>query len=582
MHFEDLRSYALRNDQMIEEFYNKGQRDLLNQLAKDLSSSFGAKFNPKYEEIIEKLGRLASSKDNLSIIKTVECHVSDLYRLLKDTQRIIQMVEDGISNAGRIKLKKFKLNVRVTPDEVLDSIKDEIVNMFNSSLNEELSNEVTQYITALKRELSEMSGKTSDFIGKDQDRDEEFCFIEPFECEPNIQYLPLRSALSMSTNEIISVKYQRQQKQMLKEKEWENKEIKLLKQKYKSKKQILKLKKTEQQETENYLKKKNLEITKEKAEIERIRENYYREKKKIMNNYENKSRKLSEVINELTVTVENPETVGKISPITETEMMSDISFTSDLDASFDSSIGEPDLNSIQRRISELESQFKSESSSEIQERLKRDIDCLKNSYTNLRSAQVLRNSNSNQKRFNFNRNISLTDITGKRSTPVSISTPKPRLSINSSRPLFRTTATPKSASQHFTFSDIAPVIGEENELKKYLRAKEVKLSEKEERFEKERDYWIQKWNKLPNANELIPMVQKEIMEFKRKRDDFDKKDKELDMKELSLEAKENELRRKEVEISQKLREIEESKSKVDDEKSSLVERLSKLREDLER
>ena len=580
MHFEDLRSYALRNDQMIEEFYNRGQQDLLSQLAKDLSSSFGAKFNPKYEEIIEKLKRLASSKDNLSIIKTVECHVSDLYRLMKDTQRIIQMVEDGVSNAGRIKLKKFKLNVRVAPDEVLDFMKDEIVNMFNSSLNEELSNEVTQYITALKRELSEMSGKTSEVIGKDQD--DEFCFIEPFESEPTIQYLPPRSALSMSTNEMISVKYQRQQKQMLKEKEWENKEIKLLKQKYKNKKQILKLKKTEQQETENYLKKKNLEITKEKAEIERIRENYYREKKKIMNNYENKSRKLSEVINELTVTVENPETVGKISPITETEMMSDISFTSDLDASFDSSIGEPDLSSIQRRISELETQFRSEPSNEVQERLKRDIDCLKNSYTNLRSAQVLRNSNSNQKRFNFNRNISLTDITGKRSTPVSISTPKPRLSINSSRPLFRTTATPKSASQHFTFTDIAPVVGEENELKKYLRAKEVKLTEKEERFEKERDYWIQKWNKLPNANELIPMVQKEIMEFKRKREEIDKKDKELDMKEMSLEAKENEIKRKEIEISQKLRDLEESKSKVEDEKSSLVERLNKLREDLER
>lgn len=347
MHFEDLQSFSLRNNKLIEDSYNRGKKDLLQQLTKDLSSIFSTNFNPKYDEIIEKLNRIFCSKDHLSIIKTVECHISDLYRLMKDAQRIIQMVEDGISNEGRIKLKKFKLNVRVTPDDVLDSMKDDIANMFNSSLNGELSNEVTQYITVLKREISEMSGKTSEFIGINQDEDKDFCYVEPFEPEPLAQSFIPRSALSMSTNEIISVKYQRQQKQMLKEKEWETKEIKLLKQKYKNKKRLLKLKKTEQQETENYLKKKNIEITKEKAEIERIRENYYREKKKIMYNYESKSRKLSEVINELTLTVENPEILGKISPITETEMISDASFISDIEASFDNSIGEPDLISIQ-------------------------------------------------------------------------------------------------------------------------------------------------------------------------------------------------------------------------------------------
>jgi DNA repair exonuclease SbcCD ATPase subunit len=579
MHFEDLRSYTLRCDQMIEQSYKNGRNDLLKELASDLGKSFGALFPVKYREIVEKISEIFRSRESLTVVKTVECHVSDLYRMLKDTQRIIQMFEDGISDTGRLKLKKFKINVRVRKDEVLDVLKDDIAEMFKSSLNNEISNEITQYITSLKNEL------------KTRETEEEPVIIEPYTPDlliDTIDEFHTRGVSSMSMGDMLSLKYQKQQKQLMREKEWENKEIKRLREKCRTKKRNLKLKERQHKESEDYLKKKNLEIVKEKAEIERLRDNYYREKNRIKKNYEDKSRKLSEVINELTVTSENPETVGKISPITETEMLSDISFLSDMDSSFDSSIGEPDITSLQRRIADLEGQFKSESCIEIQDRLKRDIDSLKNSLTNLRSSQALKNSSQNQKRFSFNRNISLTEITCKRPTPVStplppsIQTPKQRLSLTSSRPLFRSSAaTPKSSSHHFNFNEVSSVNEEETEKKKFLRALEVKIYEKQERFEKERNSWLEKWSRLPDANQLIPMVQKEIIEYKKKCDEFDRKIKEIHEKEAEFSRKEGEVKKKESELDNKIKEINEKTSKLEEERTSILEKLGKLREDLE-
>lgn len=576
MHLEDIQSFSLRTTEQISAAYSQGRQSTIRQLSIDLSKLFGVAFpSDNYEKILEKLTNAYYSKENIQIIKNIQCNLSDLYRLIKDTQKIVELVELGSSQQGKLRLRKFKINVKVQKDENLEGLKSEIAKMFNNECNPELSNEVTQYVYAIKQELQELKSPSL----------EDFSVIDPgFDTlQQDFPEFTSRGTTSMSTQEILTVKYQRQQKKLIKEKEWEKHEIQIMKQQIKNKKKKLKNRLIEQQDMEKLLKRKNLDIEREKGEIERLRENYYREKKRIQNGYEQKSRKLSEFLNELVASMDNVETVGKISPITETEMLSDISYVSDSDTSFEcSSVSEPDFSSLQKRIVDLESQYKSEKSTETQERLKREIDSLKNSYTNLRSAQALKTSNTNQKRFSFMKNISLTELNSKKPVPLTLGTPKPRNSLTSQRQMFKSnTVTPKACSQNFTFTEIFPK-SEETELKKFLRAQEVRLKEKEEKIERDREIWMEKWNKTPDANQLIPMVQKEILEYKKKCEELEKKLKEIEVREFNLDSKESELVKIEKDVEEKMREVNELKRKLEDEKGSIAQKLEKLMDELNR
>lgn len=576
MHLEDIQSFSLRTTEQISSAYKKARLDSIRQLSIDLSKIFGTAFpSDNYEKILEKLIQAYQSKENIHIIKNIECNLSDLYRLIKDTKKIIELAEQEISQEGKLRLRKFKINVKVQKDRNLEGSKIDIAKLFGAECNSELNDEVTQYVYAIKHELQEFKNKScEDFSVVDPGFEN---FIESFE------EFSSRGTTSMSMQEMLTVKYQRQQKKLIKEKEWEKHEIQILKQQLKNKKKKLKNRVIEQQDMEKLLKKKNLDIEKEKAELDRLKENYYREKKRIQAGYENKSKKLSEFLSELVTSFDNFETVGKISPITETEMFSDISFVSDSDTSFECySVSEPDINMLQKRIFDLESQYKSEQSTETQEKIKKELDSLKNSYTNLRSAQALKVSNSNQKRFSFMRNISLTEVNSKKNTPLALGTPKPRSSLISQRQVFKSnTATPKANSQTFNFNEIFPKT-EETELKKFLRAQEVRLKEKEEKLEKDRESWLEKWNKTPDANQLIPLVQKEILEYRKKCEELDKKVKEIEVIKFNLDSKESDLAKIEKDVEVKMKEVNENKRKLEEEKGNIVQRLEKLIEELNR
>ena len=310
-----------------------------------------------------------------------------------------------------------------------------------------------------------------------------------------------------------------------------------------------------------YLKKKNLDNEKEKSELERLKENYYREKKRITANIEVKAKKLSEAITEITQSIDSSETIGKISPITETDMLSDISYVSDSDTSFDNSTTqELDINVLQKKIFDLEVVCKSETSTESQEKIRKEIETLRNNCSLLRSSNVIKSSVSNQKRFNFMKNCrnSLGDqsVGSKKPIPLALPLNSPKLrgvhsaitDFNRPRPIM--SSTPKAASTHFNFNDITPrdLNEEDSQLRKFLRAQEVKLKEKEERVERDREKWMQNWNKVPNANELIPLIQKEMLEYKKKKEEIDKKGKDFEQKELDFHVKFERLKKQEREI----------------------------------
>ena len=84
----------------------------------------------------------------------------------------------------------------------------------------------------------------------------------------------------------------------------------------------------------------------------------------------------------------------------------------------------------------------------------------------------------------------------------------------------------------------------------------------------------------PNANELIPMVQKEMLEYKKKSQAFDKKLRDFDSKELTLNTRNEEYERKEKDLEFRCRELNELKVGLEEDKNTVIQKLSMLKEEL--
>lgn len=595
MHLEDMDALSLRSSEQVKASFLRGQASVLTYISNQLSQTFSMPFpSDSCENLMQKLKSVLLQKEDFFLIKTIECSLNDLYRLQSDTEKIISKHEQGLQNEGRLKLRRLKLNIKLLKSESQSSQKDFLSQMFTDFFGTSVNNRVTQYISALQEELKEAKTPNK----------QEFNFIESnqvFESNflENLQEYDDRPEFtrnsSMNTQEMIELRFQKQQRRLIKEKEWEKHQILLMKERCQIKKKKIKAKELEQTEIQNHLKKKNLEIEKERQELDRLKNNYYKEKERIKNCHDIKSRKISDAINELASTVDLTETYGKISPITETDAISDISYISDSDASFDnSSINETDLNQLQKRIVEIETLYKVENNPQIQDRLRKELDSLKNSHSMLRSQNILKSSSNSQRKFNSFRNLTLNDNALRSSLPASISsipyvatsTPKSRASLNlnyRSGPKSNT-ATPKSTSIQFKFDEIMPKEKQEEdlELRKFLRVQEVRLKEKEERIEKERVGLIEKLKKLPYADDAIPFLKKEIFEFQRKNQELEKKLKEVENREYLIESRESRLARGEQELEIKNKEIQEIKIRLEDEKASVIQTLGKLKESFDR
>jgi hypothetical protein len=582
MHLEDMDSLFLRHSEQLKSSYERGQRDILSTLSCQLTKTFSVAFpSDSAENLMETLKNVLSNKEDFFLIKNVECSLTDLYRLSKDTEKIIAFVEQGLSFEGRVKLKRLKINVKVVKDVPLDAQKDFLQQMFSDFFGTAANSRVVNYISALQEELKEVKNPKKfevNFLDdKDLDRGnlfQQFDDVMAFGCKS-----------SMNTQEIIELRFQKQQRRLLKEKEWEKHQIYLLKEQVKNKKKRVKAKQLEQLEMEKHLKRKNLDIEKERQELDRLKSNYYREKQRIQASHESKSRKISEVIAELASTLDQTDTYGKISPITETDALSDISYISDCDVSFDnSSINEVDVCTLQKRISELETLYKAETFPDRQEKIRKDLDSLKNYLINLRSSAALKNCSGSVRRLNSFKNLN--ENCFKSPVTSTLTSPKARCSLNlSQRSAYKSnTATPKSGSFNFRFDEIAPKEknDEDYELKKFLRVQEVRLKEKEERVESERLGIIESLKKMPNANQVIPFLQKEFMEFKRKNQELEKKIRDFDQKEVQIGTKESLIRKMEKDLEVRSREVLENKGRLDEEKAGIIQTLGKLKEEFER
>ena len=588
MGLEDIESSTYRNLENSKLFYEKGGKDMLLRLSKDLHKNLGVFFpSNSYSALLAKIQGLFSEKSSINFIHSIECKAYDLYNLIKDSEKILSLSEQGLQSQGKLRLKNFKFNVKVLKSGSLTEEKKNISEVFKDIYDLQLDNAVLHYISVIKQRLSEPPEtlcSTEDYFTYEEPKVDYADYTDSFDNIVVVQ--------NMNTEDIITSRMQRQQKKIIEDKEWEVQEAVNLKEKCRNKHKKLKIKQTELIEQEKVMKKKTLDIEKERHELDRLKDAYYREKKKISSVSELKSRKLCEVISNLKQNFETFETMGKNSPITDMDMLSDISYMSDSDMSFDGSMQETDPSVLQKRICELEGQYKSLKTPDSQEKIQREIDSLRNGLTKIRGSNALKSSILNQKKFSGVRSnyhsMTESSLSLKKTTScgLSIFTPKSRPSYAPICDPLRSSYTPKSASHGitFNFNEIFPKESDEEnkELRKFLRAQEIKLKEKEEKLEKERDRIMMNWMKLPNANELIPLVQREMMEYKTRSEETEKKMREYERRELELGVKSEEFKKKEGDIDRKLKELTDLKEKLDEERTSVVQKLEKLKEELER
>jgi hypothetical protein len=330
MYFEDLLSLSARSTEQISSSYAQGRLDVMKCLSKDLQSLLGLSLpTDSYLAFLKQLQFAITSKASSNMLHFVECDLSDLYALAANTQRFISLIEQSLAVEQQLKIRNFRFRLRVTKNQYLETEKQEISEAFRELNNVGLDNNVLMYILALKKEIAENSeGSFREVIknecGKEERIGEEWEeeFLENF-------------SFGMTTEDMVCSKLQKQQRKLLTEKDWEKFQVQRMKEKYRNKKKKLKIRAQELSELEKHLNKKNLDIVKDKDEVERLRDAYYKEKNRIKSNNEAKTKLLSDAIFDLSRTFDCSEMQGKISPITETDMLSDISYVSDSDTSFD-------------------------------------------------------------------------------------------------------------------------------------------------------------------------------------------------------------------------------------------------------
>lgn len=584
MYIEDIVSYNRISKKIISNSYNQGKKDMLSDITKEISNDLGISLTlDSFEDFIKSLEKLLSPKNKFNSVHSIQCGTYDLYRLIKDSERIINLAEQDLFYEGRVNLNNFKIDLKVKKTQSLQPEKKEIAQAFNDATDTALD-DTSKYILSLKQEIEDLK-ILSAFQIRFQDFDTKLA--ENFSENPK-PTKPIKS-LGALTKDIILYKNQQKFSKIIQDQEWEKQEVNYIKEKYTKKKEKLKNRKIELLDLEKNLKKRNLEIEKEKDELDRLKEFYYKKKKKISSFIEQKSKKISEAISEIAINFDSIDSIEKVS--TETDITLDISYKSDTDTLNESYSQEiPDPQILQRKIYDLESQYRSGLTADAQQKVQKEIDLVKNNLANIRAYNIIKTSQANQKKFNMlavHNSLSDSSLKHKKNIRPDLALLSPRYNLTSSITSPKVVNDSPSTSKTTSKSSFTDVFVKESQmhrkvLNKHLKAREIKLKEKEDQLDRDSQIMIEKWNKIPLANEAIPFIQKEILEYIKKKQELAKVIKNYKRKELHLNLKIEEFDIKQKDIENKNKEICEFKQKINEKRLNIIRNLGKLQEELEK
>ncbi|OMJ93739.1 hypothetical protein SteCoe_3179 [Stentor coeruleus] len=462
----------------------------------------------------------------------ISIQLDELHRVRNEISKALELAEKKISNIAKIKIGEILLEIDII-DEMIFTTKNEVVSGFtDKSYDAGLHH---AYVKQLENELEELNYNAFHSRGVELLEKTMFeSYMESFPTEYPILKCPKIPAFNSisHTQSSLEIEYKTMRglnntrKEYLKELEWELAQAKLIKTNFEEKTKSLDEKEKKMSKyvqnihNELYKKIKSLETEKAKCRLEQEKAGKII---RFLRDFKQQVKKIKDgiVVKEpLTISIPTPCATPKHTP--------------------KPSLSLDEAASIELEIAQLESELLEASDKNA---LTFKINHLRTKLSTLRSAKIL-NSEVNVKRFN---SFIKTPRSFVPATPKADILSKLELDMNN----MSVPSTPRVSARRFTcFNNRFPeqtneIIPQENtvvrfpqlpteefakeeNLAKALEYKESRLRRKEEELNKREITLQNTWMKLPNANELIPIIRAQMSYYEMKCKNLDQAQAEID------------------------------------------------------
>lgn len=454
---------------------------------------------------------------------SVECQLSDLYNLKSDLEKSIQLIEQGISKTVQLRAGELQFRLQVKNGFFLPGKKKIISNL----ADENVEKKEKAYVRQLENEVDELKYQVfhSNTLGElDQlmmkSFNDQFA-VQEFRQGKSVCEVckDLASHTSLEIETKLAGKMNLARKKMLEELEWEVSNTKMMKSVYEGKVQDLK---EVERKTARQIQEINKEVVKKCKGLEHDKMKFVREQERFKNHQQNLKVAVDQVKAELESIKENVEkievqalTIQIPTPCTTPKHDSDTE----------------EISALESEMKKLEQELQTSSDKGS---IEFKMNKIKTKLSTLRSAKILETCTNKRRVSSFIRPKDLASTTPKVSKAFNFNIPIEAIKITprgDARTMTAFSERPKEfsveASPLQTSRQSEELTKEENFFKT-LELKEARLRKKEEEIMRQELKLQQNWMKLPDANQLIPIVRNEIERYMAQNENLKKTQTELD------------------------------------------------------
>ena len=510
-----------------------------------------------------------------SNIVKARCRLSELYEMKAEIKRGIKAVESRLTSQVSMKIGELQVLVDISMDPMLTQ-KARLCKGFLKVLKETESKSKDPYITQLENEVEMLKnslffrdiGQISLLEKSMLDRYSEFatstCSFDPLPAFPRDMHAQMSIEIEYKSMKKLNLS----REALVKELEWEYTQAKIHKLDYEEK--IKALEESEKslgrsvKDIQTEIQKKIKAVEKDKLKAKDFREKVLAREERVKNSLDKIKEEallIKESLNFETVLVN---ATNSLCPTPKNRELSDVSTEEileqeikNLEDELETSV---DKGSLTFKINHLKNKLSVERSEKV---LTDHVNNKKfNSFGSFRMIAATPRA-FGQQRFDFNLDLQKLPVAG---TPRVMNNRAFTCFPVKQSPDISWNPSPQTTTRSNALSQVSENIEKDESLSKMLEMKEIRLRKKEEDLIKKEMQLQNSWMKEPDANELIPIVQNQIMSYRAKNHLIDQRSREID-----------ELIKENMQTRKNIKEIEDNSRKL---MKSLQEKL-KVAEKLE-
>ena len=522
----EIRRENLILDESID---HNAEKIILNYICERLKNTLKIVLPWKNSDLFCKgLETLCFGKCILKV-HDIECILYDIYKLNQKIQQIIELSQQQKQLKAKIKINDMRINLKINRNNEPFCDKTEITEAFFNIFDIKEKSTDKNYVKLLEDKIRDLEFKLELSL-TDYQIEGVSDYSEIVLNEIAIDY----KLLSDDYNERLSIKkLALAQNKILSDKEWDAMDVKLLKAKCQKKLKKIAGKKIKIGEQELTMRKKNIDLEKEKNSLEKQKSLMESQKIKLQNQTQIKIHALKTFVADV-------------------RLYLNYSIDSEENQSLDLSTIDTEISNLKEDLKKLEAQYKSK-------------------------------NNLNNKTIETQMEHIKTQLTSYRSLKVLQTSPKPYKSItNSASPTFMLDKNLSPNALHrkkfnFNIVDLSGIKNEEdNELRKYLRVKELRIKDREEEVYTNEQRALNFWINTLEHREIIINVQKALTDLKKSKEKYENRIEFYEKKKFELQNRLDEIIRRENEISNSKEELANEKDSFEQEKRVFLGKINAL------